>query len=71
LEDGFLKNGTTRGYFEAFPRSVKRGILEWISNARVPETHAKRIEAGGKEYPCQSMEAVASPDRVGCDTVQV
>jgi uncharacterized protein YdeI (YjbR/CyaY-like superfamily) len=31
-------------YFEAFPRSVKRGILEWISNAKKPETRAKRIE---------------------------
>ncbi len=30
-------------YFEAFPRSVKRAILEWISNARRPETRAKRI----------------------------
>ncbi len=30
-------------YFEAFPRSVKRAILEWISNARKPETRAKRI----------------------------
>jgi uncharacterized protein YdeI (YjbR/CyaY-like superfamily) len=31
-------------YFEAFPRSVKRGILEWISHARTPETRARRIE---------------------------
>ncbi len=30
-------------YFEAFPRSVKRAILEWISKARKPETRAKRI----------------------------
>ena len=29
--------------FEAFPRSVKRGILEWILNAKRPETRAKRI----------------------------
>ena len=31
-------------YFEAFPRSAKRGILEWISHAKKPETRAKRIE---------------------------
>jgi uncharacterized protein YdeI (YjbR/CyaY-like superfamily) len=31
-------------YFEAFPRSVKRGILEWIASAKKPETRAKRIE---------------------------
>ena len=30
-------------YFEAFPRSVKRGILEWILNARRPATREKRI----------------------------
>ncbi|GAB4439512.1 MAG: YdeI/OmpD-associated family protein [Anaerolineae bacterium] len=30
--------------FEAFPRSVKRGILEWIANAKRPATRAKRIE---------------------------
>lgn len=31
-------------YFDAFPRSVKRGILEWISTAKQPATRAKRIE---------------------------
>ena len=31
-------------YFQAFPRSVKRAILEWIANAKKPETRAKRIE---------------------------
>jgi uncharacterized protein YdeI (YjbR/CyaY-like superfamily) len=31
-------------YWEAFPRSVKRGILEWILNAKKPETRAKRVE---------------------------
>lgn len=31
-------------YFEAFPRSVKRGILEWIVTAKRPETRAKRID---------------------------
>ena len=30
--------------FAAFPRSVKRGILEWIVQAKRPETRAKRIE---------------------------
>jgi uncharacterized protein YdeI (YjbR/CyaY-like superfamily) len=31
-------------YFSAFPRSTKRGILEWIANARKPETRARRIQ---------------------------
>jgi uncharacterized protein YdeI (YjbR/CyaY-like superfamily) len=30
-------------YFLAFPRSAKRGILEWILNAKTPETRQKRI----------------------------
>jgi uncharacterized protein YdeI (YjbR/CyaY-like superfamily) len=44
LKKAFSKNKTARGYFEAFPRSVKRAILEWISHAKRPETRAKRIE---------------------------
>jgi uncharacterized protein YdeI (YjbR/CyaY-like superfamily) len=30
--------------FAAFPRSVKRGILEWIVQAKRPETRAQRVE---------------------------
>lgn len=30
--------------FEAFPRSYKRGVLEWVLNAKRPETRAKRID---------------------------
>jgi uncharacterized protein YdeI (YjbR/CyaY-like superfamily) len=30
-------------FFDAFPRSAKRGILEWIANAKTPETRTKRI----------------------------
>ena len=33
-----------RQHWDAFPRSVKRGILEWIGNARRPETRAKHVE---------------------------
>jgi uncharacterized protein YdeI (YjbR/CyaY-like superfamily) len=34
----------SRENFEAFPRSVKRGILEWIANAKRPATRQKRID---------------------------
>ena len=44
LANAFSKNKTAKEYFDAFPRSVKRGILEWILNAKRPETRAKRIE---------------------------
>lgn len=30
-------------YWDAFPRSAKRGILEWIAQAKKPETRAARI----------------------------
>jgi uncharacterized protein YdeI (YjbR/CyaY-like superfamily) len=30
--------------FEQFPRSARRGILEWIANAKTPETRAKRVD---------------------------
>lgn len=30
--------------WDSFPRSVKRGILEWILNAKRPETRDKRIK---------------------------
>jgi uncharacterized protein YdeI (YjbR/CyaY-like superfamily) len=44
LEEAFASNKAAQQYFEAFPRSVKRGILEWIASAKKPETRAKRIE---------------------------
>lgn len=31
-------------HFGAFPRSVKRGILEWIASAKREATRAKRVE---------------------------
>ncbi|MEI7444216.1 MAG: YdeI/OmpD-associated family protein [Burkholderiales bacterium] len=31
-------------HFDAFPRSVKRGILEWIVQAKKAETRARRID---------------------------
>jgi uncharacterized protein YdeI (YjbR/CyaY-like superfamily) len=43
LQQGLDKNPQASEYFTAFPRSVKRGILEWISNAKREETRQKRI----------------------------
>jgi uncharacterized protein YdeI (YjbR/CyaY-like superfamily) len=34
---------TGRAHWDAFPRSARRGILEWIVQAKRPETRAKRI----------------------------
>jgi uncharacterized protein YdeI (YjbR/CyaY-like superfamily) len=38
------ENPTAKGYFDAFPRSAKRAILEWLLNAKQAETRLKRIE---------------------------
>jgi uncharacterized protein YdeI (YjbR/CyaY-like superfamily) len=40
----FLKNKPAHDNWEKFPRSSKRGILEWIMNAKKTETRQKRIE---------------------------
>ena len=37
------KSTLAQEYFDLFPRSVKRGILEWLLNAKQLETRTKRI----------------------------
>ncbi|PSB22345.1 hypothetical protein C7B76_04325 [filamentous cyanobacterium CCP2] len=44
LETALNEYAAAKQNFEAFPRSVKRGILEWIASAKKPETRAKRIQ---------------------------
>ncbi len=43
LASALAADPTAQTYFNAFPRSVKRAILEWIANAKRPETRARRI----------------------------
>ncbi len=44
LADAFRRHAGAAGNFDAFPRSARRGILEWIIQAKRPETRAKRVE---------------------------
>jgi uncharacterized protein YdeI (YjbR/CyaY-like superfamily) len=44
LEKLFTKNKLAKKNFDSFPKSAKRGILEWIQNAKKQETKIKRIE---------------------------
>jgi uncharacterized protein YdeI (YjbR/CyaY-like superfamily) len=44
LEAAFKSFPGSSQNFAAFPRSAKRGILEWIVQAKTPATRAKRIE---------------------------
>ncbi len=43
MQQLFDQNPIAFQHWEAFPRSVKRAILEWILNAKRPETRQKRI----------------------------
>jgi uncharacterized protein YdeI (YjbR/CyaY-like superfamily) len=44
LQKAFAKAKKAKTYFDAFPPSTKKGILEWILNAKTPETRTKRID---------------------------
>lgn len=44
LATEFSRYNRAASYFAAFPRFTQRAILEWISQAKKPETRAKRIE---------------------------
>ncbi|MEM0997499.1 MAG: YdeI/OmpD-associated family protein [Bacteroidota bacterium] len=43
LQAEFAARPPALEHWESFPRSVKRGILEWILNAKRPATRHKRI----------------------------
>jgi uncharacterized protein YdeI (YjbR/CyaY-like superfamily) len=44
LQKEFDLNKIAWDNWEKFPRSAKCGILEWILNAKKPETRQKRIQ---------------------------
>ncbi len=44
LQAAFEENETASNHWNNFPPSSKRGILEWIFNAKKPETRQKRID---------------------------
>lgn len=48
LADALAQHPEAAGHFAAFPRSVRRGILEWIKQAKRPETRKRRIEETAK-----------------------
>jgi uncharacterized protein YdeI (YjbR/CyaY-like superfamily) len=44
LQKALSKNKIALENFNSFPKSVKKGILEWIGNAKKDETRKKRID---------------------------
>jgi uncharacterized protein YdeI (YjbR/CyaY-like superfamily) len=43
LSAAFAEYPNAQHFFNAFPRSVKRSILEWIANAKKPDTRKRRV----------------------------
>ncbi len=43
LADALRANDTAAKFWAAFPKSTRRGILEWIFTAKTPATRAKRV----------------------------
>ena len=44
LAEAFARHAGSADAFAGFPPSARRGILEWIVQARRPETRAKRVD---------------------------
>jgi uncharacterized protein YdeI (YjbR/CyaY-like superfamily) len=44
LRQALAANPQAAAYFEAFPPSAKKGILQWIQSAKRDETRTKRIQ---------------------------
>ena len=43
LQEALEANPVAKAFFEAFPPSSRRAILEWLLNAKTPATRTKRI----------------------------
>ncbi len=48
LQKALEKVQNAKSYFDKFPKSSKRNILEWILNAKLPETRQNRIDETAK-----------------------
>jgi uncharacterized protein YdeI (YjbR/CyaY-like superfamily) len=55
-----------RQHWDAFPPSTRRGILEWILQARRPATRARRVETTAAEAAAnRRVNSRASPSAAG------
>ncbi|WP_035994617.1 YdeI/OmpD-associated family protein [Leptolyngbya sp. KIOST-1] len=60
LAAALAANAAAQTNFEAFPRSAKRGILEWIASAKRAETRDRRV-AETVELAAQNLRANSWP----------
>jgi uncharacterized protein YdeI (YjbR/CyaY-like superfamily) len=44
LQAALQSNAPAAKHFDAFPKSVKRGLLEWVGSAKTLSTRSKRIQ---------------------------
>ncbi|PSC73951.1 hypothetical protein C2E20_2953 [Micractinium conductrix] len=44
LDAAFARHPGSRPQWDGFPRSARRGILQWVVQAKRPETRARRVE---------------------------
>lgn len=44
LKQAFKENGKAMKHFQSFPPSARKGILEWLMNAKRSETRSRRIQ---------------------------
>jgi uncharacterized protein YdeI (YjbR/CyaY-like superfamily) len=56
LEQAFEEHPPSSEFWEEFPPSTKRGILEWIITAKRPETRSKRVKQTA-ELAAQNIRA--------------
>jgi uncharacterized protein YdeI (YjbR/CyaY-like superfamily) len=56
LQKAFQSHPGSKSNFDAFPRSTKRAILEWIGNAKTDATRAKRVSETAALAPPGRME---------------
>jgi uncharacterized protein YdeI (YjbR/CyaY-like superfamily) len=64
LAAALAENDVAGANFDAFPRSAKRGILEWIASAKRAETRDRRV-AETVELAAQNLRANSWPKRPG------
>jgi uncharacterized protein YdeI (YjbR/CyaY-like superfamily) len=62
LREALDADPDARRHWDAFPRSARRGILEWIGTAKKPETRAKRVGETA-ELAAQDVRANQWPRR--------
>ena len=52
LDEALERSPPARAHFLAFPPSARRAILEWILQARRPETRRRRVEEAARLAAC-------------------